>query len=80
MGRGAGRLLRCMLEKVCIATNGLLKVILVRIWREKRRVYYSLFWRTGDHRTVPRKLVSLVLSTIFGCENPASSLYLQTAQ
>ena len=37
MGRGAGRLLRCMLEKVCIATNGLLKVILVRIWREKRR-------------------------------------------
>ena len=37
LGSGAGRLLRCMLEKVCIAKNGLLKVILFRIWREKRR-------------------------------------------
>ena len=45
MGRGAGRQLRCMLEKVCIAENGLLKVILVRIWREKIRgvVKLSIF-------------------------------------
>ena len=42
MGREARRLLRYMLERVCLAMNGSLKVILVRTQREKERYRESL--------------------------------------